>query len=1739
MAETHELRLKINAAAARAGAREFVSAIRTIQNAIEGLDQRSAAAFTRIHDKAKGTASAFGLLVSQYGTARIANERFAASIAKTNAALQRQLILAKQARGGLSGPNPATQPRMPKPSTGSGDRQTERMARAQLAAAQAMRQAEQDAVRLKNRLSALGDTRGITAVDQALLRLRSSLSGVSDSSLKVRQAMSQFQNVTTSVKVALTQAEGAQMRSARAAREMAGSQRDAANAARRVEREMRSISGAGNAVSQAMRNATGSMRGLENAFSGTFQVGSAFRTLIGSITFGTFIQSVFAAGTALNQFRTTMEVATGSTAGAMQQMDFIDGMARELGTNLRTAREDFAKFAVAANLAGVETETARDIFQSVSQAMTVMGRGTEDQRLAFLALEQMLSKNTISSEELRRQLGERLPGAVSLMARAVGVTTTELQKLLQAGSLVSSEVLPKFAKEVDRAFGPGLERALTRAPAALGRFSNEVEFFLSAIADSGVMDSLASGFDQLTRAMRAPEARESAEKLGQGLADLAEISFDFAQMFIENVDTIGTVAKAVIGGIVVRQAILMGNALLTGATRSTAAFAQLTASMSANTAALTAHTAALTQTTAGTTAVTTAQVRQTAASTAQTAATLRANIALTATPGIAARSAAALSAMSRAAAGAASGMTMVSRAVVGLAGPIGIAVTALSLLPLLFGDAEKSAVDMADEIDAAVRRAGTSLDELASRDYTSASRSTLDGLTSDIAALEGRLDYASKSQERFEHGFNQMRRVMANFNREASQSSIFVRRQNALLSAVNMSREALRGLGDTSRHVVSQTLAVGEAAARGETSWLAYYRAIERAMAVDPNSSAILERLQEEARKNAEAELAVAAHREQLILLFGTDDDKATTRFAQMALAALNAGEGLDSLQKQIKETQEQAPRLANRMKAVLSEIRTSFAQGVSLPEIRVGLGDDLGNSADEIIRLRAEMEKTARVASSFQADFKSGVGSFMNRFQIDGVGSEGLSEIKAILNDFSQFNDASVPLENLRIILDEMHFPTEDAERFADAVQQQFSTLSPAQQTYDNFRRIVGQVAQEFQTAGTSIGPFSQSLADTVRATTDASRTSEDLRGSLTGLLVEYGLTAEEAESATKWLYESADGATDAGRAATDAESGFIAAANGLDHIADGAVGAANQIHGVIAALNALGATAAGVPKAAAKIVDDINFAAMQKAAPVWERKRNAFVREHMDKAKNEYESGMRAAGEAGAGFLIQGIESKYADTVAAIESGGKSIEEASKNLYNTEGWKDPNRGGRKGGSGGRKKSGGGKDDPANAAERLTKAVKALTEGLDGSLESLESQNNSLALLASGYTTSERAARLLGEAQQQGLNIFDNQTLAMVRQIEAAEKLNKALTRLANDPVNDWMNSVPTWREAGQQIETGVLNHLSDTISNFIKTGEFSFEALGDAILGTVADIVADKAVKELVTLFGGNTTGSGEGGFGLGGFLSNLFGGGSGSIGDDPDPFASGLGGNQSATMQNAMVSGGQQAAQAIQTAMVQAGQQVGQQITTGGQQAGAQMSSQVQTAGSVAGTQMSTQTMTGGAVAGTSMMTNTQTGGQIAASQMQNAIMQGGASAASQMAAATAGGGGGGGFFGGGMGGILLGAGLGLLGSIFSKKKSEPSGPKDPETPVGIRQYAEGTANTSGIPAILHDNEAVIPLSKGRKVPVDFGDDLASKRGNKTVVQNFNIQTPDADSFRKSQKQIAADAATSGRKALIDNG
>ena len=425
-------------------------------------------------------------------------------------------------------------------------------------------------------------------------------------------------------------------------------------------------------------------------------------------------------------------------------------------------------------------------------------------------------------------------------------------------------------------------------------------------------------------------------------------------------------------------------------------------------------------------------------------------------------------------------------------------------------------------------------------------------------------------------------------------------------------------------------------------------------------------------------------------------------------------------------------------------------------------------------------------------------------------------------------------------------------------------------------------------------------------------------------------------------------------------------------------------------------------------------------------------------------------------------------------------------------------------------------------ALSEEAKAVEGLNKSLKDRLTGLQAERIELELLASGQFKTAEGAAAMAEAMTTGTGVVDAQTAAMVRQIDAAAKLNEELRKVAEDPVKKWRDSVPNWIEAGQQIEMGAINHVRDAISEMIKTGKFDIEALGDAILGTIADIVADKAVKELHTLLGGDDRSNG-------GLLGGLF----GSFESVGDPATAQTG--------QAVANGGLQAGQSISTAMVQAGQTVSQQISQAMTQGGMQTGQQVQQAHAMGGQQAANATRLAGVQHGQQVRLATTASGNQHATRVKTAIETGGREHASMVRSATSGSTGTGGFL------DFLGGPQGLIGmaiGAFSEGGYSDSPVGFASVPISAFRHAphfsEGTPNTSGIPSILHPNEAVVPLSKGRKIPVEMGGNPAAD-GAQPIVQNFrwDVHTPDADSFRRSKDQIASDMALSGRRALLKNG
>ena len=60
---------------------------------------------------------------------------------------------------------------------------------------------------------------------------------------------------------------------------------------------------------------------------------------------------------------------------------------------------------------------------------------------AMRATSQVFSKGKVSAEELRQQLGERLPGAFTLFADSMNLTPAELDKALEQGKVTLEDFM--------------------------------------------------------------------------------------------------------------------------------------------------------------------------------------------------------------------------------------------------------------------------------------------------------------------------------------------------------------------------------------------------------------------------------------------------------------------------------------------------------------------------------------------------------------------------------------------------------------------------------------------------------------------------------------------------------------------------------------------------------------------------------------------------------------------------------------------------------------------------------------------------------------------------------------------------------------------------------------------------------------------------------------------------------------------------------------------------------------------------------------------------------------------------------------------------------------------------------------------------------------------------------------------------------------------------------------------------
>ena len=154
-----------------------------------------------------------------------------------------------------------------------------------------------------------------------------------------------------------------------------------------------------------------------------------------------------------DQLTRGLNAVYGSTELTAKQIDFLRQTAMESGVSMGSLTGEFVKFAAAMKSANIPLDQSNELFKAVTRASATLGLSADETSGALNALAQMASKGTVSMEELRQQLGDRLPGAMGLVAQGLGITEAQLNKLVETGNLAARDLFPALAQALNKLQG--------------------------------------------------------------------------------------------------------------------------------------------------------------------------------------------------------------------------------------------------------------------------------------------------------------------------------------------------------------------------------------------------------------------------------------------------------------------------------------------------------------------------------------------------------------------------------------------------------------------------------------------------------------------------------------------------------------------------------------------------------------------------------------------------------------------------------------------------------------------------------------------------------------------------------------------------------------------------------------------------------------------------------------------------------------------------------------------------------------------------------------------------------------------------------------------------------------------------------------------------------------------------------------------------------------------------------------
>lgn len=266
---------------------------------------------------------------------------------------------------------------------------------------------------------------------------------------------------------------------------------------------------------------------------------------LGAQGVGQFVKTSMKASDQVFQFKNRIDAVTNTAGEGAKQFAAFNKVVDELALPLGASTESFGKLSSTIQLTGRSSEEALQIFKGFATGFRVIGLNGEQINRAFNAISQTFNKGSVSSEELKQQLGELFP-AFSLLAEAIGVTGDELADMLAKGEVKADQMFKLADLTIDK-FGKAIPEALQTGQAAFERLNTSITRAQSKFGD-GFYEGVKESINKLARALGSADFLAFSEKAGKAVGQVIGFFADLATAAVENpVIGKGIIATAAIG----------------------------------------------------------------------------------------------------------------------------------------------------------------------------------------------------------------------------------------------------------------------------------------------------------------------------------------------------------------------------------------------------------------------------------------------------------------------------------------------------------------------------------------------------------------------------------------------------------------------------------------------------------------------------------------------------------------------------------------------------------------------------------------------------------------------------------------------------------------------------------------------------------------------------------------------------------------------------------------------------------------------------------------------------------------------------------------------------------------------------------------------------------------------------------------------------------------------------------------